>query len=91
MPCGPNNARGRALYNFNARVTKNLSFTPEKKVSVFLELYNLLDHANFGNVFGGNAVTTSTYNKPTGYIGGTGAVSTIANSFQAQVGARFSF
>ena len=48
-------------------------------------------NANFGNVFGGNAVTTTTYNKPTGYVGGTGAVSTIANSFQVQIGARFSF
>jgi hypothetical protein len=90
-PAGPQNARGLALINFNARVTKNIQIGGEKKVSLFGELYNLLDRANFGNVYGGNAFAPATYNLPTGYVGGAGAVSTIPNSFQVQFGGRYSF
>ncbi len=39
----------------------------------------------------GNAFSPSTYNKPFGFLGGIGAVSTIPNSFQVQLGGRFSF
>jgi hypothetical protein len=90
-PAGPDNARGLALVNFNARVTKVIGLAGSRKVSLFAELYNLLDRANFGNVYGGNAFSPATYNLPTGYVGGTGAVSTIPNSFQVQFGGRFSF
>jgi hypothetical protein len=90
-PAGPQNARGLPLINFNARVTKNIAIGGNKKVSLFGELYNLLDRANFGNVYGGNAFAPATYNQPTGYVGGPGAVSTIPNSFQVQFGGRYSF
>jgi hypothetical protein len=90
-PAGPDNARGLPLLNFNARVTENIGFSSNKKIQLFAELYNLLDRANFGNVYGGNAFSTATYNLPIGYVGGAGAVSTIPNSFQVQFGGRFSF
>jgi hypothetical protein len=85
------NARGFALFNANARVTKNFSLSQTQKVSVFIELYNLTDRANFGNSIGANAATPATYGKPIGYPGGIGAVSTIPNSFQMQFGARYMF
>ena len=86
-----NQARGIPLINANARVTKNFSLSADEKVSVFAEFYNMLNRANFGNVYGGNAFAPATYNKPTGYLGGFGSTSTIPNSFQVQFGARFSF
>jgi hypothetical protein len=90
-PLGIGNARGIALFNVNARVTKNFSFTTNQKLGIFIEMYNLTNRANFGNSFGANAASVATYGKPTGYLGGIGAVSTIPNSFQTQVGARLSF
>jgi len=89
-PAGINNARGIPLVNFNARLTKNISLGA-KRVALFAEFYNILNRANFGNQFFGNAFSPSTYNKPFGFLGGIGAVSTIPNSFQVQLGGRFSF
>jgi Carboxypeptidase regulatory-like domain len=90
-PAGINNARGDALYNANARVTKNIAMGNEKNVALFAELYNIFNHANFGNQYFGNAFSPATYGKPAGFIGGVGAISTLPNSFQVQFGARFSF
>lgn len=90
-PAGIGNARGYALFNANTRVTKNFSFATRHQVGIFIELYNLTNRANFGNVLGSNAAAPATYGLPTGYLGGIGAVSTIPNSFQMQVGARYSF
>src|SRR5207249_3277617 len=90
-PLGIGNARGVPLFNVNARVTKNITFAKNQKIGVFIEVYNLTNRANFGNSFGANAASPATYGLPTGYIGGIGAVSTIPNSFQTQLGARFSF
>src|SRR5262249_54035919 len=39
-PAGINNARGQTMVNFNARVTKNLAFAGQNRVSVFAEFYN---------------------------------------------------
>ena len=90
-PMGIRNARGIPLFDVNARVTKNVAFTPNRTIGVFVELYNLTNRANFGNVFGANQAAPATYGKPTGYLGGIGAVSTIPNAFQVQLGARYSF
>jgi hypothetical protein len=90
-PAGIGNARGFPLFNLNARVTKNFNISTSKKAGIFIEMYNLTNRANFGNALGTNAAAPATYNKPVGYLGGIGAVSTIPNSFQMQLGGRFSF
>jgi hypothetical protein len=90
-PEGIRQARGLALFNANARITKNFKLSATQTIGLFAELYNLTNRANFGNAIGGNAASPTTYGKPNGYIGGIGAVSTIPNSFQSQFGARFSF
>ena len=90
-PQGPNNARGKALINANARVTKQIRLNDARQISLFAEFYNMLNRANFGNSFGGNAFAPATYNQPTGYLGGIGSTTTIPISFQVQFGARFSF
>jgi hypothetical protein len=90
-PAGVNNARGIPLINLNSRVTKNIKLSQSTKVGVFAEFYNITNRANFGNQYFGNAFSPATYNQPSGYLGGVGAVSTIPNSFQVQFGGRFSF
>jgi hypothetical protein len=90
VPCGLNNARGNTLINFNARVTKNVSLPGAQRISIFAEFFNILNRANFGRNYG-NILGSSTYQKPVGFLGGIGAVSTIPNSFQIQFGARYTF
>ena len=90
-PAGIGNARGFPLFNVNARVTKNIRLSTSQRIGIFIEMYNLTNRANFGNSIGSNAATVATYGKPVGYLGGIGAVSTIPNSFQMQIGGRYSF
>jgi hypothetical protein len=89
-PVGPNAARGKALINANARLTKDLVVGGQKKLSFFAEFYNIFNRANFGNMYG-TFQGTATYNQPINYLGGSGATSTVPISFQVQLGARYSF
>jgi hypothetical protein len=89
-PAGPYNARGKALISANARVTKQIDFNT-KRLSLFAEFYNMLNRANFGNNYFGNAFTPATFNQPNGYLGGIGSTTTLPISFQVQFGGRFSF
>ena len=89
QPLGPNNARGKALINANARVTKQIPFAGSRRLSLFAEFYNMLNRANFGNSYGGNAFAPATYNQPNGYLGGIGSTTTLPISFQVQFGGRY--
>jgi hypothetical protein len=91
-PLQINSARGQGLINLNARVTRVFTLPGQfRKFETFIELYNITNRANFGNTYGENQFAPATYQKPIGYLGGAGAVSTLPNSFQAQFGARYSF
>jgi hypothetical protein len=92
VPEGLGNARGNDLFMLSARVSRNFLFGRDEryKIGAFAELYNLTDRANFGTSYG-NVQGTATYQLPTGYIGGFGAVSTTPNSFQVQFGVRCTF
>jgi len=92
LPNGVNTQRGAALFVVNSRVTRNFPFKEGRiNIAPFAEFYNITNRANFGNVFGGNQFAPATFEKPTGYLGGAGATSTIPNSFQVQFGGRISF
>ena len=88
---GVYNARGKALVNANARVTKHVKISGSREISLFAEFYNIINRANFGNSYNGNAFSPATYNKPNGYLGGIGSTSTLPISRQMQFGARVSF
>jgi carboxypeptidase family protein/TonB-dependent receptor-like protein len=90
-PVGPYNARGKALINANARVTKHITMARDQQISLFAEFYNIFNRANFGNSYGTLAFAPATYNQPTGYLGGIGSTTTIPISFQVQFGARYTF
>ena len=91
-PVKINSLRGLPLVNANARVTRVFKLPASaQKIETFAEFYNITNRANFGNIYGENQFAPATYRKPTGYLGGAGAVSTLPNSFQVQFGARFSF
>jgi len=87
---GPNSARGKALINANARVSRNVQLPGQRVLSLFAEFYNILNRANFSNQYG-TFLGSATYQQPINYLGGSGAVSSIPISFQVQFGARFTF
>ena len=58
---------------------------------VFAEFFNLPNRPNFGQNYGTNAFSPATFNQPIDYMGGPGSSSSIPNSFQVQLGARYSF
>jgi hypothetical protein len=91
QPLGPYNARGKPLISTNARVTKHIALSTDRRISLFAEFYNILNRANFGNSYGGNAFALATYNQPVGYLGGIGSTTTLPISFQMQFGGRYSF
>jgi hypothetical protein len=85
QPVGVNSARGIWDYNFDLRVTKAFRLWSEtRKLNLFAEGYNLTNKAHFGNIFGGNALS-SAFEKPTGYLAG------YPTSRQLQFGARLNF
>jgi len=91
-PVGIDTLRGSALFILNSRVTRNFVFGKDGRfvAAPFAEFYNITNRPNFGNVYGG-VKGTPTFEKPTGYLGGNGATSTIPNSFQVQFGGRITF
>ena len=90
-PVGIGSQRGNPLFMLSARAARNFTFKDRFNLSPFAEFYNITDKANFGANYGTAAYAPATFEKPTGYIGGFGAVSTLPNSFQVQFGGRFSF
>jgi len=91
QPAGINSQRGNPLFMLSTRVARHFVWRDRLNLSLFGELYNITDKANFGASYGTAQYAPATFEKPTGYIGGFGAVSTLPNSFQVQFGGRLSF
>ena len=91
QPVGINSQRGNPLFMLSGRLARNFTWKDRYNFSPFAEFYNITDKANFGATYGTAAYAPATFEKPTGYIGGFGAVSTLPNSFQMQFGGRFTF
>jgi len=80
-----NSQRGDPFVLLDARVTKFFTVGQRnQKVGVFAEFFNVLNRANFGREYQGNARSTL-FKQPTGFIPGAGY------PFQVQLGARFEF
>lgn len=76
--------RGDAYYDVDARFSKIFKFGESKNVAAFAEIYNITNHTNFGNNFGGN-FSAASFGKPTAYLAG------LPPSRELQLGARFTF
>lgn len=88
---GVHAARGQALVNLNMRTSKAFRVNDSHELKVFAEWFNIPNRANFGQNYGTNAFAPATFNKPIDYMGGPTSSSSIPNSFQVQLGARYSF
>ena len=80
-----NYKRGDPSYDLDARFSKIFRLRSESRsIAAFAEIYNLTNHTNFGNNFGGN-FSAASFGKPTGYLAG------LPPSRELQLGARFTF
>jgi hypothetical protein len=84
-------ARGQTLVNLSIRTSRAFTVAQNHELKVFAELFNIPNRANFGQNYGTNAFAPATFNRPIDYMGGPGSSSSIPNSFQVQLGARYSF
>jgi hypothetical protein len=79
-----NSGRGDNTFVFDMRSTKFFNLGGDKKVGIFVELFNLTNTANFGGQYSGNARSTN-FRQP------TALVPSIGYSRQVQLGGRFLF
>ncbi|MBI3048092.1 MAG: hypothetical protein HYY76_07240, partial [Acidobacteria bacterium] len=76
--------RGDPTFVFDLRATKFVPFGGDRKLGLFVELFNVLNTVNHGNLYTGNARSVN-FQKPTGFI------QSIGYPRQVQLGARFLF
>jgi hypothetical protein len=79
-----NGARGDNTKVVDLRSTKFIGLGGEKKLGIFVELFNMFNTANFGASYSGNASSVN-FRQPTGFIPGIGYPR------QLQLGSRFLF
>ena len=78
-------ARGDPTFVLDLRSTKFFDVgRRERKVGLFVELFNVFNTANFGGQYNGNG-QSRTFRQPTGFVPGIGYPR------QVQLGARFLF
>ena len=77
--------------NLSIRTSRAFRVAESHELKVFAEMFNIPNRANFGQNYGTNAFAPATFNRPIDYMGGPGSSSSIPNSFQVQLGARYSF
>jgi hypothetical protein len=76
--------RGDNTFVFDLRATKFVPFGGDRRLGLFVELFNVLNTVNHGNLYTGNARSVN-FQKPTGFI------QSIGYPRQVQLGARFLF
>ena len=80
--------RGDPYFDMDMRLTKNLKLGENRNLQLMFQAFNLTDHANYGNNFGGT-VGLPSFGHALGFINPTS--STLPRSFTGEFGARFSF
>ena len=89
--CGLNpifNLRGDPYFDMDARVAKNIKLRESWNLQLMFQAFNLTNHANYGNNFGGT-VGLPSFGHPLGFINPTSSL--LPRAFTGEFGARFSF
>jgi hypothetical protein len=80
-----NSERGDSTFVFDLRTTKFFDLgSPDRRIGLFVEIFNVFNTANFGNSYNGNG-RSSAFREPNGFVPGIGYPR------QAQLGVRFLF
>ena len=81
--------RGQNFFQLDTRVAKAFSFGDKGTLSLIFQGFDITNRANFGNSFGGNVRSLSTFQKPTNYLAPSGTV--VPKSFRGEFGVQYTF
>ncbi|HEY6271031.1 MAG TPA: TonB-dependent receptor [Terriglobales bacterium] len=80
--------RGDPYFDVDARVAKNIKLKESMNLQLMFQAFNLTNHANYGNNFGGT-VGLPSFGQPLGFINPTSSL--LPRAFTGEFGARFTF
>jgi hypothetical protein len=81
--------RGDPFFQLDMRLAKNIKFGERMNLQLVAQAFNLTNRANYGNNFGLNIASPSTFGHPVGFINPSST--TIPRSTWGEFGARFTF
>jgi hypothetical protein len=81
--------RGDPFFELDLRLSKTISIGEKLKVELVAQAFNLTNRANYGNDFGGNIGSPSTFAHPAGFFAPSSTI--IPRSLWSEFGVRFSF
>src|SRR5712691_1882565 len=81
--------RGDPFFELDMRLAKNIKFGERMKLQLVAQAFNLTNRANYGNNFGLNIASTSTFGHPVGFINPSTTI--VPSSVWGELGARFTF
>jgi hypothetical protein len=89
--CGLNpifGLRGDPYFDMDMRLAKNIKLGENRNLQLIFQTFNLFNHANYGNNFGGT-VGLPSFGHPLGFINPTSSL--LPRAFTGEFGARFTF
>jgi outer membrane receptor protein involved in Fe transport len=81
--------RGDPFFQLDLRLAKNVKFGEKMNLQFVAQAFNLTNRANYGNNFGHNIASPSTFGNPIGFINPSST--TTPRSLWSEFGVRFSF
>jgi hypothetical protein len=83
------NLRGQPFFQLDTRVSKNFRIKERSTLTVLFQVFDLTNRANFGNDFGNNVRSPSTFGKPVGFITPSGVI--VPHALSGEFGVKFAF
>jgi hypothetical protein len=80
---------GDPFFQLDMRLAKNIHLREKMNLQLVAQAFNLTNRANYGNNFGNNIGSATTFGHPVGFINPSAA--TIPRSLWGELGARFTF
>jgi outer membrane receptor protein involved in Fe transport len=81
--------RGDPFFELDLRLAKNIRIGERMKLQVIAQAFNLTNRANYGNSFGNNIASQSTFRHPIDFINPASTI--IPRSLWGEFGVRFTF
>ena len=81
--------RGDPYFELDMRLAKNIRLGEHRNLQLVAQAFNLTNRANYGNNFGRNIASASTFGNPVGFINPSSTI--VPRSVWGELGARFTF
>jgi outer membrane receptor protein involved in Fe transport len=81
--------RGDPFLELDMRLAKNIKFGDRMNLQLLAQAFNLTNRANYGNNFGNNIASASSFGHPQGFIAPASTI--IPHTLWGELGARFTF